>query len=91
MLKVFKYDVPIADSFKLTLPKHAKVLSFQAQRDRPQIWALVDPEEATMEREYRLAGTGHPIEDRENDLHYIGSCQIKDGFLVWHLFEVIRF
>lgn len=92
MLKVFKYDVPIEDRFTLSLPRHAKVLSLQTQRDRPHIWALVDPEEsAMMDREYRLAGTGHPIEEREDSLHYIGTCQMMSATLVLHLFEVIRF
>jgi hypothetical protein len=91
MNSVFKYEVPIEDRFKLMLPKHAKILSFQAQHERPQIWALVDPEEEAMEREFRLAGTGHPIDERDVNLYYIGTCQMRDGGLVWHLFEIFRF
>jgi hypothetical protein len=79
MNSVFKYEVPIEDRFKLRLPKHAEILSFQAQHERPQIWALVDPEEEAMEREFRLAGTGHPIDERHVDLYYIGTCQMRDG------------
>ncbi len=92
MIRVFKYEVPIKDHFTLTLPRPAKFLAFQAQHDQPQIWALVDPENTTtIDREFRLAGTGHPIEEIEGDLHYRGTAQMHGGTLVLHLFEIIRF
>jgi hypothetical protein len=89
MLKVYKYDVPIKDSFTLSLPRTGTFLTFQAQRDRPQIWMLVDPDDdRKIDCEFRLAGTGHPIEWPQIDLYYRGTCQMHDGALVWHLFEV---
>ena len=92
MLKVFRYDVPLEDSFTLKLPRTGKFLAFQTQRDRPQIWMLVDPDDdRTMDCEFRLSGTGTGIEESERDLHYRGTCQMREGALVWHLFEVIRF
>lgn len=92
MLTVYKYDVPIEDSFRLKLPRTGKFLAFQAQSGRPQIWMLVDPnDDRKLDHEFRLAGTGHPIEEPESDLIYRGTCQMQDGALVWHLFEVIRF
>jgi 3-phenylpropionate/cinnamic acid dioxygenase small subunit len=92
MNRVLKYPIPLEDHFSLTLPRRAKILSFQTQHDQPQVWALVNPEESRIEdRQFRLAGTGHAIEEREDDLHYIGSCQMMGGALVWHLFEIIRF
>jgi hypothetical protein len=92
MLKVFKYEVPIEDRFTLSLPRTGKFLAFQAQRDRPQIWMLVDTrDDRKIDCEFRLAGTGHPIEEPESDLLYRGTCQMREGSLVWHLFEIIRF
>ncbi len=92
MLTVYKYEVPSEDSFTLLLPRTGKFLAFQAQRGRPQIWMLVDPsDDRNIEREFRLAGTGHPIEEPEGNLLYRGTCQMLEGALVWHLFEVIRF
>lgn len=92
MLTVQKYEVPIRDKFYLSLPRTGKFLAFQAQRDRPQIWMLVDPEDKrTIECEFLLVGTGHPIEEPDGNLHYRGTCQMHEGRLVWHLFELIRF
>ncbi len=89
MNKVFKYEVPIEDHFTLALPRDSRILAFQAQHDKPVIWALVDPEEKVKtEHEFRMVGTGHPIE--ESDCH-IGTAQMYMGTLVLHLFEIHRF
>jgi hypothetical protein len=89
MLKVYKYEVPVEDEFSLEIPAGATILSFQAQREVPQIWALVNPSEPTEPRQFRLAGTGHSIADFEHELKFIGTCQMAGGALVWHLFELI--
>jgi hypothetical protein len=89
MRKIFKYPVPIDDVFSLNLPEGAKILSFQAQGERPTIWVLVNPDAPPTRRQFRLAGTGHPISDYEDELQFVGTCQMKGGSLVWHLFELI--
>lgn len=59
------------------------------QYGKPQIWALVDPQSPVVMRAFRLAGTGHPIEERPGEkMQYINSFQIDGGALVFHLFEV---
>ncbi len=88
MRKVFKYAVPVEDVFTLDMPAGGKILSFQAQRDRPTIWVLVNPDAPMQSREFRLSGTGHPITDYNNELYFIGTCQMMGGSLVWHLFEL---
>lgn len=91
MLKVFKYEVPVQDSFSLKLPPYAKIIAFQAQHEKPRIWALVDPDEDNLvTREFRLAGTGHPIDVNRDSLVYIDTCQLFGGDLVLHLFEVVE-
>jgi len=90
MLKVFKYPVPIEDEFCLALPKGAKILSFQVQYHEPQIWALVNPEEPAVDRKFRLAGTGHPINRPYwHRLDYVGTCLLESDRLVLHLFEFV--
>jgi hypothetical protein len=42
MIRVFKYQLAIADRQVLSMPKGAKILCVQIQRASPQIWALVD-------------------------------------------------
>lgn len=86
MKKVFKYPVEIDGKFSLLLPMEAKILAVQIQHDKPCLWALVDPNAPVETRSFRLAGTGHPID--EESLEYIGTFQMASGSLIWHLFEI---
>ena len=88
-MKVFKYHVPIHDSFSITMPADAKILSFQPQGTDACIWALVDPEKPSVERYFIVRGTGHEIEYLPDVLVYIGTIQMAFGSLVFHLFEDI--
>ena len=86
MKKVFKYEVPIKDDVVIEMPEGAEVLLFAAQRGIPCVWARVDPEAPLVERRFRFAGTGHPLE--ANVGNHIGSFLMAQDQLVWHLFEV---
>jgi len=85
MKAVWKFQVPSTDTFSLTMPIRAQILSVQAQHGGPMIWCLVDPLAPTESRTFRLAGTGHKIEEL---VEYIGTFQMFDGTLVGHLFEI---
>jgi len=85
-MTVYKYDVPIDDTFALALPEFARVLTVQVQDGQPRLWALVDPAAPPRDRRFRLAGTGHPIQEAD-DWRYIGTFQLNGGALVLHLFE----
>lgn len=87
MRAVFKYEVPIDDHVTLRLPVGAELLHFGNQRDVPMLWALVDPEMPKTERKFRMAGTGHAIE--EPNVRFVGTAQFSAGALVFHLFEVL--
>jgi len=89
MLTIFKYPVPIEDHFILELPKNAKILAVQIQRGAPQLWAMVDSETEKEARHFRLSETGHPLgEDYLRIINYIGTFQMENGALVFHLFEI---
>ncbi|MFA5392497.1 MAG: hypothetical protein WC306_02255 [Candidatus Paceibacterota bacterium] len=88
MLTIYKYTIPVLDYFFLKLPLGAKILSVQEQYDRPQIWALVDPQNPTETRNFRLAGTGHPIKEAKEILNFIGAFQLEKGTFIGHLFEI---
>jgi hypothetical protein len=87
---VYKYKLQsLGDYYTLELPVGAQILKFATQYNIPALWALVDPEAALVKRRFRVAGTGHKISSAEVDrLTYIGTCQLREGTLVWHLFEV---
>jgi hypothetical protein len=86
MVKIYKYPVPVKDEFTVPLPVGAKVLSVQMQRRQPTIWALVETEAALQERRFAVRGTGHDAEGLQFE-KYIGTWQMHDGDLVFHLFE----
>ena len=89
MMTIYKYQIPIQDSIKLTLPKDALILSFQIQNGIPVLWAMVNTEAEREERSFLLFGTGHPIRITEgkHNLQFIGTIQDENLPLVWHLFE----
>lgn len=90
MQSVYKYPVSVHDIFTLELPEGARVLTVQAQGGAGVfLWALVDPDAPVEERAFRLAGTGHPINET-NVLKYINTFQLQGGALVFHLFEMIQ-
>lgn len=84
MKTVWKFGFPVDDRFRVSMPAGARILSVQAQRECPCLWALVDSSAEPEVRTFRLAGTGHPVDD---GLTYLGSFQMAGGRLVWHLFE----
>lgn len=82
---VYKYPVTLDDAFALQLPRGAQLLTVQVQRGEPVLWALVDPGAPDETRTFRLAGTGHRIDDADL-LTYVGTFQLHGGALVFHLF-----
>ena len=92
-MKVFKYKVGVGDYFTVQLPKGAKVLKAEAQKSDPyalSVWVLVDPNAPLEERRFRLAGTGHPIDESEINLEYINTFFLFGGDIVFHVFEVTK-
>jgi len=85
MMRIYKYPLgEPSGTIAIEMPKGAKVLTVQAQRDVPCISALVDPEAETVVRCFRLYGTGHAV---SLDLPYVGTFQLLEGALVFHLFD----
>lgn len=87
-LVIWKFPVAVTDSFSLSMPRGAQILSVQTQRGLPQMWALVDPQVPPEQGHFRTMGTGHnyPAELFEF-CRYLGTFQIDRGYLVWHIFE----
>lgn len=84
MKRIFKYEIPVSDDFKLSLPKGSEILSVQMQKSIPCLWALIDEANERENRYFKLYGTGMAIDD---NLKYIGTFQMLNGGLVFHLFE----
>jgi hypothetical protein len=71
------------------LPCGAKILTVQAQGNRPMIWAEVDPDAVMDEtRLFLILNTDAEIPE-DKKLSYIGTVQFHNGNLVFHIYEVI--
>lgn len=89
-MKVYKYIVNMQrDTSTIHLPAGARILSFKYQHGALCFWALVNPQTYTEERQFRVVGTGHSIDIPSEKLHFIGTAQMLNGDLIWHLFEIM--
>lgn len=85
---IYKYELSsFPGVFDVVMPKTNKPLAVQMQGNRPQLWALVDPESEKIRARFEIVGTGDspecPTVGYED---YIATWQ--DGPYVWHLFAV---
>ena len=89
--RIYKYTAELENEFVLEMPKGAKILTVQIQNGFPEIWAMVHltPKkiQPMSKRTFSVIGTGHPIDDDEQTLEYIGTFQMNNGNFVGHLFE----
>lgn len=71
------------------LPWHSRVLCVQLQVGRPHIWVLVEPlTTAKQTFAFYIIGTGHPVPDLQLD--YLGTFQLANGALIYHVFRDIN-
>jgi hypothetical protein len=74
------------DVVPLDMPANSQILAIQFQEGAgPCLWALVDPQQPTEQRQFRVVGTGHSID--EDTGQYLGTFQMMNGALVFHVFE----
>lgn len=85
---IWKYPIEVTDTQVVMLPKGSQILSVQVQRNVPTIWVVVNPDLSVprFARTLRMFGTGHEISEIF-EIRYIGTFQLRDGELVFHLFE----
>ena len=89
---IWKYKLTNSSRQTLFLPKGAKILTVQVQNIEVVLWVLVNPDNETEERIIIMFGTGNPIDTIFNEkIAYIGTFQINNGNLVYHVFEYTGF
>ena len=69
----------------LQIPVGGQVLTAQVQGGNVCIWVLVEPKANTEARTFTVYGTGWELAD--NPGVYVGTGQMVDHGLVWHVFE----
>lgn len=89
MKTIYKYAIETAQNQSIHVPYGTEILCVQVQYGKPVIYAIVDTEETTIiNKSFVIAGTGHELPDLSNK-KYIGTYQLFNGELVFHVFEVI--
>lgn len=86
-MRIWKWSLTVTDIQSVSMPAGAKLLTVQVQGMNPQIWALCDEAETTIEpRRIAIYGTGNPMPADPGK--YIATFQLNDGELVFHAFEL---
>ena len=86
MKTIWKFLLLAENIQYIIMPEDAEILTVQVQNGDPYIWVLVDPEKQNKEREIIAIGTGHIAGDGFGG-KYIGTFQLLNGNLVFHIFD----
>ena len=91
MKAIWKYPLQTTDEQTIEVPENTQILTVQIQNEKPYLWCLVktnNPQTPNTIKTYKIRtiGTGHPIENNFSG-KYIGTYQLMDGSLVFHVFS----
>lgn len=81
---IHKYKLEITDVQHIEIPSHSEILCVQNQNGWPHVWVKCDPEFEPSKRTIYIHGTGHEVINPS--AKYIGTFQLQDGALVFHVF-----
>lgn len=87
MKSIFKYPLEAIDRQYIEMPEGATILTVQTQHGLLCLWAIVNNQNNLEKRTIIILGTGHDV-PREQ-LEYIGTVQMENGALIWHVFEEV--
>ena len=72
-------------TYEVRMPRGARILRSELQRDAPFIWALVNPRAETETRYFVTLMTGDEVPENAT---YWATFQFSGGAFVLHLFEL---
>jgi len=85
MTTIWKFSLKVVDSQMVEMPRGATLLCVQVQWHVPCLWVQVDSEQPKEKREILTVGTGHLMPEKIGS--YLGSYQLENGALIFHVFE----
>ena len=87
MKSIYKFPLRVEDIQMIDMPVGIKILTVQTQNEIPCIWGMIDKDQPRATGHwFRTFGTGHPI-DKDFKGNYIGTYQLNNESLVFHVFE----
>lgn len=89
-MTIWKFPFGLSDIVPIAMPKGAKPLHVEEQHGQACLWALVDESAPTEVREFRVVGTGHPLDDEFLGARHVGTFQASGGAFVWHVFDFCK-
>ncbi len=91
MQTIWKFKVEPSEAFPVSMPQGATLLDVQVQGAGLDaevfVWALVDSGAPHAWRNLSVVGTGHDA-GRLGEAEYVGTFQLGQGTLVFHLFDL---
>lgn len=90
MKRVYKYDLPFEDWPEIEMQRDADIVHVHEQNGTIKLWAVIDDQiTETSTRQFRIAGTGHPLDLASWQMRHLGSVHMS-LCLVFHIFEVFH-
>tara|TARA_R110000782_G_scaffold241474_1_gene327936 strand:- start:673 stop:999 length:327 start_codon:yes stop_codon:yes gene_type:complete len=87
---IFKYQMPVLESFEMQLPEGAEIIRMEDQEGLFWLWAVVNTEAPLETRSFKVFKTGAKMPDGV-DLKYIGFCAVFVQMeLGLYIFEVMK-
>lgn len=86
--RIWKWALDVVDRQSISMPAGAQILTVQTQYGVPQLWALCDTTLPLTPRIFHIYGTGNVIRHSVAAGWYVGTFQLSDGALVFHVFEI---
>jgi len=87
--RIFKYSLEVTDEQKISVPAGAVVLSVAEQKNNIVLYALVPTDnDPTITKiiDVRIVGTGHVLQFDPRDYKFIGTVNLHNGPLMFHVF-----
>jgi len=81
MWTIWKYKIPLCESFKIEMPKTFNIIHVREIDNEPYLWAIVDNESELIKVKFVIVYTGREV---HKDLFYVDTCIIYG--VVLHIF-----
>jgi hypothetical protein len=89
--KIYKYHIKPEAVQVIEMPIGAKILDVQWCRNRPVLWACIDPESPMAKYKFYCVGTGWDMPKHSSSIEYVGTYQVPREGLVFHIFKEIGY
>jgi len=86
MKTIYKYQLRSVGIQTVAMPKDAVILSCQAQKGIPCVWALVNTQNINTIRAFQVTLTGSHADILPTSIH-IGTVLLEEGNFVVHVFD----